>query len=208
MTDLSERLGQSGIRPTVDLATLMTLPGVCRAKEEFGDPEEWRGVVERMTERALDRLTAMRETEGAALWADLEKQIGVVADHLEAIAERAPGVVRDHARRLQERVAGLLAAAGSSAALAPDDLIREVAVFAEKADISEEIARLRGHIAQFLAVGRGEAAAGRKLEFLAQELHREANTIGSKANDSELLRRIVEVKAAVDRIKEQVQNVE
>jgi uncharacterized protein (TIGR00255 family) len=206
----------AGVRPTVDLATLMLLPGVCRPREEtLEDPDEWRGVVESLTERALDRLTTMRRTEGQAVWADLERQCRIVSEQLEAVAARAPGVVADYALRLRERVNGLLA--GSSLTLGQDDLIREVSIFAERCDISEEISRLRGHIEQFLATGRagsgpdaetGSEAAGRKLEFLGQEMLREANTIGSKANDSELLRRIVEIKGAVDRIKEQVQNVE
>jgi uncharacterized protein (TIGR00255 family) len=115
-------------------------------------------------------------------------------------------VAAEYRVRLQERISALLA--GSGATVSEQDLLREAAVFAERCDVSEEIARLRGHLEQFLAVGRGETAAGRKLEFLGQEMLREANTIGSKANDGEIVRRIVEIKGAADRIKEQVQNVE
>lgn len=195
------------VRPTVDLATLMLLPGVCRPREDASeDQDEWRAAVEKLTDRAVGKLVTMRQAEGVALWADLEKQCRVISENLEAVAKRAPGVVADYGQRLRERVNSLLAA--SSLSLDQDNLIREVSIFAERCDISEEISRLSGHIEQFLRTGRTEEGAGRKLEFLGQEMLREANTIGSKANDSELLKRIVEIKGAVDRIKEQVQNVE
>lgn len=199
--------GEAGLRYTVDLATLLTLPGVCRPREdEVADPEQWRAPTEELTERALERLMTMRRTEGAAVWGDLEKQCRLLLENLEAVTRRAPGVVADYGGRLRERINMLLSAASLS--LGQDALIREVAVFAERCDISEELTRLRGHVEQFLAAGRTEEAAGRKLEFLSQEMLRETNTIGSKANDAEILRRIVEMKGAVDRIKEQVQNVE
>jgi uncharacterized protein (TIGR00255 family) len=148
----------------------------------------------------------MRSVEGEAVWADLEKQCRTMAAHLDEVARRAPAVAAEYRVRLQERISALLA--GSGATVSEQDVLREAAVFAERCDVSEEIARLRGHLEQFLAVGRGETAAGRKLEFLGQEMLREANTIGSKANDGEIVRRIVEIKGAADRIKEQVQNVE
>lgn len=196
-----------GVRPTVDLAVLLTLPGVCEPRDGPDDErDKWRPVVEGLTDAALERLLKMRAVEGKAVWADLEKQCRATAAHLEVIAARAPTVVQEYRVRLQERVNSLLATSGVT--VAGEDLLREVAVFAERCDISEEISRLRGHLEQFLQVGAAEEAAGRKLEFLGQEMLREANTIGSKANDVEIVRRIVEIKGAADRIKEQVQNVE
>jgi uncharacterized protein (TIGR00255 family) len=197
----------AGAAPTIDLATLLTLPGVCETHDGAEEEREpWRAAVEKLTSAALDRLLTMRTVEGKALWADLEKQCRAIAVHLDAVAVRAPSVPAEYRNRLQDRVNALLANSGVT--VAGQDLLREVAVFAERCDISEEISRLTGHIEQFLTTGRTEEAAGRKLEFLGQEMLREANTIGSKANDAEIVRHIVEIKGAADRIKEQVQNVE
>jgi len=114
--------------------------------------------------------------------------------------------VADYRDRLMARVNQLIA--GSNVTLAEADVLREVAIYADRSDISEELSRIESHLDQFLAAIAGPEPAGRRLEFIAQELMREANTIGSKAGDPEISRHTIEIKSAIDRLKEQVQNVE
>jgi len=192
---------------SIDLATILLLPGVCQPREL--DPqqrqEQWQ-VIEQLTNEALDRLLAMRRREGQALREALLEYCGQMRKHLASVAERAPAVVSDYQERLRQRVETLLA--GGEFHVAQDDLIREVAVFAERCDIREELDRLDSHLGQFVALCDSNEHAGRKLEFLSQEMLREANTIASKANDATIAAHVVELKALIDRLKEQVQNVE
>jgi uncharacterized protein (TIGR00255 family) len=134
------------------------------------------------------------------------RHVKVISTALAAIGERAPMVVEDYHKRLSQRVNQLLQKAELSVSQA--DLIKEVAVFAERADIAEEIQRLTTHLDAFEQACRKDAHAGRKLDFITQEMLREANTIASKANDASIARHIVDIKGAIDRLKEQVQNVE
>jgi len=160
-----------------------------------------------MAERqAIAKLSAMREREGRTLFDELLRHVKVIGDSLAEISKRAPFVVEDYHKRLSQRVNQLL----SKAELRVNevDLIREVAVYAERADVCEEIQRLTSHLAAFEQECREGEHAGRKLDFITQEMLREANTIGSKANDAPIARHIVEIKGAIDRLKEQVQNVE
>ncbi|NUQ50838.1 MAG: DUF1732 domain-containing protein, partial [Phycisphaerae bacterium] len=139
------------------------------------------------------------------LAADLAARCDEIRVQALAIRELAPRVVEEYRQRLTARIRQLLA---DGAALAEQDLLKEVAIYAERSDISEELSRLDSHLAQFTSAMQSREPAGRKLEFIAQELLREANTIGSKAGDSQIARHTIEIKTAVDRIKEQVQNVE
>jgi uncharacterized protein (TIGR00255 family) len=150
----------------------------------------------------------MRMREGLLLREELIAHGELIEDRLAKIQGRAPEVVRDYENRLRARIDQMLKDAGLS--LQPADLIREIAIYAERTDIAEEIARLGGHIRQFrdLLSNQDARSIGRTLDFLAQEMLREANTIASKSPDSEISRMTVEVKGAIDRIKEQVQNVE
>jgi uncharacterized protein (TIGR00255 family) len=194
-------------RVSIDLATLATLPGVCQPRELSEELREhsWR-IVERLTLQALDKLMAMRTTEGRALAADLKVHCERIASHVRIVRERAPRIVEEYRDRLASRVRELLT--GSNVQLAADDLLREVAIYADRSDTSEELSRLAAHLEQFEAVSAGPEPAGRKLEFIGQEMLREANTIGSKAGDAQTARSIIEIKSAIDRIKEQIQNVE
>jgi uncharacterized protein (TIGR00255 family) len=191
----------------IDLATLLTLPGVCQEPRDESDEIERHGVTVRdLTVKAIDKLQAMREREGASLFEELMRHVNVISTALAAIKERAPMVVEDYHKRLSTRVNQLLQKAELQVSQA--DLIKEVAVFAERADIAEEIQRLTTHLDAFEQACRKDAHAGRKLDFITQEMLREANTIASKANDASIARHIVEIKGAIDRLKEQVQNVE
>ncbi len=194
----------------IDLTQLLALPGVLQpAEDEASLLAKARPVVAQLLDEAIEKLLAMRAKEGQALAEDLSHHLELILDRMKQIADRAPAVIEEYHQRLRARMDELL----SRAELKADEqlLIREVAVFAERADISEEVSRMTGHVAQFQEIIAGKdnsEPVGRTLDFLAQEMLREANTIGSKSNDAQISRAMIEAKSAVDRIKEQVQNVE
>jgi uncharacterized protein (TIGR00255 family) len=192
----------------VDIGALMALPGVVITDTGEEKLKSARTVLAGLVDVACDKLEAMRSREGKTLHADLHKHCRQIAAHLEVVKSRVPVTVQLYQERLRQRMQSLLAESGT--AVRDEDLLREVAVYAERTDIAEEVARLEGHLAQFAEIidaDEGEPA-GRTLDFLSQELLREANTIASKCLDVEISRRIVEIKGAIDRIKEQAQNVE
>jgi uncharacterized protein (TIGR00255 family) len=192
---------------TIDLASLVQLPGVCQEPRDESDEIERHGpVIRELAVKAIDKLDAMRRREGENLFTELLRHVRLIAENLKEISKRAPMVVEDYHRRLSLRISQLLASAELKVNEA--DVVKEVAVFAERADIAEEIQRLTSHLDAFEQSCRTGEHAGRKLDFIAQEMLREANTIGSKANDAPIARHIVEIKGAIDRLKEQVQNVE
>lgn len=192
---------------SLDLVAMMNMPGVCQPRIAGDDAkEQWWEILHKLTDQAIDGLLVMRRNEGKALREDLLKHIVDLRERIVFIESRAPEVIKLYNERLQQRVDNLLS--GVQLKLDEESLIREVAIYAERCDISEEIARLGSHIDQFTKLCDSRELAGRKLDFLAQEMLREANTIASKANDSEIARQVVEVKALIDRLKEQVQNVE
>jgi uncharacterized protein (TIGR00255 family) len=191
----------------IDLASLVQLPGVCQEPHDDTDEINHHGdTIRALTVKAIAKLDAMRHREGEALFVELMKQMTAIKENLNEIAKRAPLVVADYHRRLLLRINQLLN--NAELKVNETDVIREVAVFAERADIAEEIQRLTTHCEAFEQSCRTSEHAGRKLDFIAQELLREANTIASKANDATIARHCVEIKGAIDRVKEQVQNVE
>ncbi|MFN4242449.1 MAG: YicC/YloC family endoribonuclease [Tepidisphaerales bacterium] len=192
---------------TIDLAALLALPGVTQEPHDQSEELQRHGpAIRECTRTAIERLLAMRRREGEALFADLMRHVSAVTSHLAEISRRAPFVVEDYHRKLTQRVNQLIGKAELQ--LSESDLIKEIALFAERADISEEIQRLSEHVRAFEHECRHGVHAGRKLDFITQEMLREANTISSKANDAQIARHIVEIKGAIDRLKEQVQNVE
>jgi uncharacterized protein (TIGR00255 family) len=194
---------------SLDLAALLGLPGVLQPP---ADEEERlaraRGVLIKLAQECSDKLIERRDREGKSLAEELVTQLDVIADRLEIVDSRAPEVVEAYQRRLKARVEALLNDAELVAE--PSDLIREIAVYAEKTDIREEITRLREHLRHFRdVIGADEPSpVGRTLDFLSQEMLREANTMASKSPNADLARHIVDIKGAIDRIKEQVQNCE
>lgn len=193
----------------IDLTALLTLPGVLQPLEdEQSVLNRARPVLLRMLETAYERLAQMRLCEGRLLADDLQENRELIRERIAAIQGRAGQVAEAYHDRLRARINELMARAQLD--VDEPDLIRELAVFAERADISEELSRLGGHLDQFEQIieSSGDKPAGRTLDFVAQELLREANTIASKSNDVQISRAIVEIKGAIDRIKEQVQNIE
>jgi len=193
----------------LDAAALLSLPGVLQPPADEEDRlHRARDAVLDLVERACGKVVEMREHEGRGLRQELVAQRERVDERLNEIAGRAPAVVEEYQARLEERIRSLLSVAGVSSE--DVDIMREVAAYAERSDINEEVVRLRGHMEQFGELISQESAApiGRTLDFLCQEMLREANTIASKSSDGAISRDIVMVKGAIDRIKELVQNVE
>ncbi len=199
----------SGGEIKLDVAALLSLPGVLQPP---ADEEERllraRASFTKILSKACDALIAMREREGRMLVDELLQQQQFIMERLAKIKVRCPAVVADYEQRLKSRIEMLLQ--GHDARVEAVDLIREIAVYAERTDIAEEVTRLGGHLEQFqvLLSAVEDRPVGRTLDFLAQEMLREANTIASKSPDAETSRWIVEIKGAIDRIKEQAQNVE
>ncbi len=197
----------AGVQPVVDLAAVAALPGVSEPAD-LDDRQRDAALawLIDLINKALDSLVAMRREEGRTLREDLLSCCQMIRTKLGAISERAPTVIDEYRDRLRTRVGNLMQSGGFE--LEADALAREVALYAERCDISEEINRLGSHLDQFLELcDRGEQV-GRTMDFLAQEMLREANTIGSKSNDAAIARNVVEIKGLIDRLKEQVQNVE
>jgi uncharacterized protein (TIGR00255 family) len=189
------------------LESLIGLPGVIEElSTEAHDADNVWPLLEPTLRAALENLTEMRMAEGNALSDDLRRQCETVDASLKNIAARSPQIVEGYRQRLQDRVGEALAQ--FKVAIEPLDLVREVCVFADRSDISEEIVRLRSHLGQFAQAMQAADSAGRKLEFICQEMGRETNTIGSKASDAEISHEVVEIKTALERIREQIQNVE
>jgi len=206
-----ERLGRivssADIKCPIDIGGLLSLPGVLEPvslDEEL--TEQVKEIVLSISQEAIDQLKQMRAAEGVALEADLTRQCEAIKQALEQIRARSAAVPREYHSRLKKRVDELLA--GAQLKLDEEMLAKEVAVFAERSDISEEIARLDSHLHQFAETCQANTEAGHRLEFISQEMLREANTIASKASDTQIIHCVVDIKCRVQRIKEQVQNVE
>ncbi|MDP7637055.1 MAG: YicC/YloC family endoribonuclease [Phycisphaerae bacterium] len=189
----------------IDLAAMLQLPGVCTAPPLDDLRQKTRDELVNLVEEALAGLIDMRKREGRAIEDDLLAQCDQIDSNLSAVTEWAPEVAKDYHRRLSARVTELMQEGKFN--IDQEQLAREVAIFADRCDINEELSRLAGHVRQFRQACGQREPMGRKLEFVAQEMLREANTIGSKANDADITRAVVDMKTAIDRIKEQVQNI-
>jgi uncharacterized protein (TIGR00255 family) len=191
----------------LDVSGLLALPGV--VEDVIADAavpaDDWPEI-SRVAAEALRKLEASRAAEGKAMADELRALGRAIVDQLTLIAERGPLVAQGAQARLCERVQALLKDSGVT--LEPRDVVRETAILADRCDISEEIVRLRAHLGQFHEIIDEPESSGRKLEFVAQEIGREINTIGSKASDVQISRSVVEVKALLEKIRELVQNVE
>jgi uncharacterized protein (TIGR00255 family) len=199
--EIRTRLGLPG---EVGLADVLQAEGVVSLEERAVDGESARTAVAAALGQALSGLEAMRSREGEALARDLEgrlAELGVLVGRVEVLA---PQSIDHYRARLQERIQEV------ARGFIPDParLAQEVALFADRMDVSEEITRLRSHLSQTHALVCGDEPAGRKMEFLVQEMHREANTIGSKSQSAEIATLVVALKAEIERMREQVQNVE
>lgn len=193
-----------GVKDDTSVQTIAALPDVLHFARPQEDIEQvWR-IARKALQKALTDLNTMRRREGQALQRDLQGRLHDLRETLAMIRKQVPNVVAHYRDGLRERIAS----AGVDLAGADDRLLREIALFADRSDISEEITRLDSHLKQARQMTRSKTATGRSLDFLAQEMFREINTIGSKANDTQILQHGVAFKTELERIREQVQNVE
>lgn len=196
-----------GTTSSASLGDLLSLPGVVSETEL---PDEFVNslwpAVEASLNEALDHFEDFRRREGESMRVDLQKQCEVIETELVQVAALAPQVVMEYRDKILDRVRRLIG--DSSVTISENDVIREVALFADRCDINEEITRLRSHTEQFRRLLNGDTSQGRKLEFIGQEMFREINTIGSKANHVTIALSVVEMKAAIERLREVLQNVE
>ncbi|TKJ35712.1 MAG: YicC family protein [Planctomycetes bacterium B3_Pla] len=204
---LSRAGSSAGVNGTIDIGNLLSLPGIIRPT--LPDQEvagQIKKAILEISQEALNQLKQMRSAEGDFLEADLKNRCTAIEQDLVQIRARSEVVLQEYADKLRRRVDKLLARAELK--LDEETLAREVAIFADRSDISEEIARLDSHMQQFAQCCQANDQAGRRLDFISQEMLREANTIASKASDIEITRSVVDIKCQIDRIKEQVQNIE
>ena len=201
--ELSKTIGKD-LPGAYEISHLMRAPEVVRPEAVAEDPQLVRRLTEKALSQAVAALNAMRETEGAAVRDDLKRLVGNIASMLEKAELRAPAVVEEYRERMKARISEILAGVQIDEAR----LLNETAFFADKADINEEINRLKSHIAQFNACLTADGPQGRKLDFISQEMNREINTMGSKSNDSELTSTVIEMKNELEKVKEQIRNVE
>ncbi len=183
---------------------LLRSPEVCSLQSVKDDPALLQELTRSAVSEAVHALDGMRETEGASVKSDLTRLVSEIVAALEKAIKRAPEVVEDYRAKLRARMTEIL----GGVAIDEARLLNEVAFFADKADINEEISRLSSHVDQFLSCLESNEPQGRKLDFLSQEMNREINTMGSKSNDIELTRLVVEMKDRLEKIKEQIRNVE
>ncbi len=183
---------------------LLRSPEVLKIEYGKDDPDMLVKMVSECAAIAVKELDKMRETEGATIRDDLNTLVKNIVNSLEKVVYRAPKVVEDYRRKLETRIKEALGAVE----IDENKLLSEVAFFADKADINEEISRLSSHITQFIDCLKSNEPQGRKLDFISQEMNREINTMGSKSNDTELTNEVLYMKNELEKIKEQIRNVE
>jgi len=189
----------------VSLDQVLRAPGVFQTDEQLAETEDLWPAVEKALQQSLAALVKMREREGGHLAKDLTTRVTTMRRAVEKIQKQAPLTVENYRQQLRERVQ----AAGLTGIAADDErLLKEIVLFADRSDISEELTRLQSHFVQFADCCKSREPVGRTLDFLAQEMNREINTIGSKANDAVISREVVTLKAELEKFREQAQNVE
>ena len=203
--ELSRLARQLGMPAQVTLDHLVRAPGVFQTDEQIAEGGDFWPAVEKALKKALMGMVRMREREGGHLARDLAGRMAVMRRATEKIGKHAPKVAQRYRDHLVSRIKEL----GLETPASDDErLLKEVVYFADRSDITEELTRLRSHFQQFDDCLKSDEPVGRMLDFLAQEMNREANTIGSKANDSQISREVVTLKAELEKFREQAQNVE
>ena len=190
----------------ITLQFLSTLPDVMKAIPDVEDEEAIYKSLETPVLDAAKKLDAMRTLEGAKLAEDIVRRGGYIRERVKEIEERSPEVTKAYAEKLRERIKELI---GTNVTIPEDRILVEAAIFADKCSITEELVRLDSHIIQLNdIISKSNQPDGKKLDFLVQEMNREANTIGSKANDIEITNKVLDIKSEIEKIREQVQNIE
>lgn len=201
LKELSERFG---LKDDISAVTLSRYPDVITLHKASEDEERIWNAVKTVAETAVSKFIEMRETEGSKLRGDILSRADYIIGCVEFIEGRSPETVREYNEKLKQRMKELL----GDAAVDEQRLLNEAAIYADKIAVDEETVRLRSHISQLREFMNSSEAIGRKLDFLVQEINREANTIGSKAQDVDIAKKVIAIKAEVEKIREQVQNIE
>lgn len=201
LKELSERFG---LKDDISAVTLSRYPDVITLHKASEDEERIWNAVKIVAETAVSKFIEMRETEGSKLRGDILSRADYIIECVEFIEGRSPETVREYNEKLKQRMKELL----GDAAVDEQRLLNEAAIYADKIAVDEETVRLRSHISQLREFMNSSEAIGRKLDFLVQEINREANTIGSKAQDVDIAKKVIAIKAEVEKIREQVQNIE
>jgi len=204
--DLSKKLAKDyALSDGLNVAAVLSLPGVLSAvQDDMAEDKELLNIVLECTDIALDELAAMRINEGKNLYVDISKCLGDLRSIVDDIKEKASQTVKQYMDKLTLRMQELL----SGTPIDNDRIVMEAAVYADKCDVNEEIARLYSHLDQFAQAIDSDMPVGRKLDFIAQEIYREFNTIASKATDVDIINCVIEAKAITEKIREQIQNIE
>lgn len=193
-----------GLAGDVPLTLLASQRDVIAVQEQLPDDDEAIRLVREAVQSGLEKIAAMRQAEGKAMQLDMSVRLDALKSYVVNVELRAPIVVQEWQQKLRDRLARL----PDDVSFDPQRVAQEIAVFADRSDISEEVTRFRCHLDQFELLFDSDEPVGRKMDFLSQELNREANTMGSKANDADLAQIVVEIKAELEKIREQVQNIE
>ncbi len=188
----------------VTALSLLRLPDAMEQNKEEADADQLKSEVSAVLAQALEEYNAMREKEGARLVEDVIYRAGLIAKSVDFVEGRSPDCVEEYRTRIAARMTEIL----DGSDLAQQRILQEAALYADKVNVTEEIVRLRSHLSQLDTMLKSPVAIGRKLDFLVQEMNRETNTIGSKANDFQIAKTVVDMKAEIEKIREQIQNLE
>jgi len=188
----------------VSALALLRLPDAMEQNKEEADADQLKAEVSAVLAQALEEYNAMREKEGARLVEDVRYRAGLIAQSVDFVEGRSPDCVEEYRTRIAARMTEIL----DGSELAQQRILQEAALYADKVNVTEEIVRLRSHLSQLDSMLKSPVAIGRKLDFLVQEMNRETNTIGSKANDFQIAKTVVDMKAEIEKIREQIQNLE
>ena len=193
-----------GLSDEATALSLLRLPDAMEQSKEEADADQLKAEVSAVLDQALTEYNAMREKEGARLVEDVTYRAGLIAQSVDFVEQRSPDCVEEYRQRIAARMTEIL----DGTELAQQRILQEAALYADKVNVTEEIVRLRSHLAQLETMLKSPVAIGRKLDFLVQEMNRETNTIGSKANDFQIAKTVVDIKAEIEKIREQIQNLE
>ncbi len=201
LKELAERYD---LRDDMTAGSLARYPDILTVHHEPEDEELVWNIVRSVTDEALSAFVSMREREGAKLREDVLSRAETILENVAFIEERSPKTVKEHMDKVEARMRELL----NGAAVDEQRLLTEAAVYADKIAVAEETVRLRSHFEQLVQLMNSSESIGRKLDFLVQEINRETNTIGSKSGDLSITRKVVDIKAEIEKIREQIQNIE
>lgn len=202
LENLTEELD---LKENIRISELMNVSDLIKIEREILDEDELWESLKKALKEAVDDIVQMKKVEGNALKIDMLNRLELIESTIFEIEKRAYLVVDEYKDKLEERIEDLL---GNEIKIDDERLANEIVIYADKSDVSEELTRLKSHIAQFRSITKEDEPVGRKLDFLIQELNRETNTIGSKSSDIEITQNVVEIKSEIEKIREQVQNVE